>query len=77
MSSVPPTRQRDMAASRIRTFKALEGRRVGVALRDGARLDDCRLVSVGRAGARTLWIYTEGADAFVPFADVLDVWEAA
>jgi len=24
-----------------------------------------------------MWIYTNGADAFVPLEDVIDVWEAA
>jgi hypothetical protein len=24
-----------------------------------------------------MWVYTNGADAFVPLEDVIDVWEAA
>jgi hypothetical protein len=55
----------------------LEGHTVSLALRGGQRLDDCELVSVGRAERRTMWIYTNGADAFVPLEDVMDVWEAA
>jgi hypothetical protein len=58
-------------------MKALEGHRVGLALKGGQRLDDCELVSVGRAAKRTLWVYTNGADEFVAVDDVLDVWEAA
>lgn len=53
----------------------LEGRRVGVALADGSRIDDCELVSAGRHGHPSLWLYTNGGDAFVPLADVTDVWE--
>ena len=53
----------------------LEGRRVSVALADGSRIDDCDLVSAGRDGVQRLWLYTNGADAFVPLVDVTDVWE--
>ena len=66
-----------MAASQLRTLKALEGHRVSLALRGGNRLDDCELVSVRRTGKRTVWVYTNGTDAFVSLDDVLDVWEAA
>lgn len=55
--------------------KRLEGRRVSVALVDGSRIDDCDLVSVSRDGVQGLWLYTNGADAFVPLVDVTDVWE--
>jgi hypothetical protein len=54
-----------------------EGRRVSVALADGSRIDDCQLVSAGRNGARTLWLFTNGADMFVALTDVTDVWEQA
>lgn len=53
----------------------LEGRRVSVALVDGSRIDDCERVSAGRDGVQSLWLYTNGADAFVPLVDVTDVWE--
>ena len=53
----------------------LEGRRVCVALVDGSRLDDCQLVSAGRHGAPSLWLYANGADTFVTMLDVTDVWE--
>jgi hypothetical protein len=54
----------------------LEGRRVSVALADGSRLDDCELVSAGH-GARTLWLFVNGSDVFVPVDRVTDAWEAA
>jgi hypothetical protein len=66
-----------MTWSRIRALRVLEGHTVSLALRGGQRLDDCELVSVGRAAKPTMWIYTNGADAFVPLEDVMDVWEAA
>ena len=53
----------------------LEGRRVSVALVDGSRIDDCDLVSAGHHGAKSLWLYTNGADIFVSLADVTDIWE--
>ena len=77
MRSGQSARPTVMSTSRIRALRVLEGHRVSLALRGGRRLDDCELVSVGRAARRTLWIYTNGADAFVPVEDVMDVWEAA
>lgn len=55
--------------------RALEGRQVSIALADGSRIDDCQLISAGRPGAPTLWLYDNGADRFVPLADVRDIWE--
>jgi len=57
-------------------LKLLEGRRVRVALRDGSRIDDAQLVSSGRGRVQTLWVFTNGVDAFVPLPEVVDVWEA-
>jgi hypothetical protein len=56
---------------------ALEGRQVSIALVDGNRIDDCQLISGGRPGTPTLWLYDNGADRFVPLCEVRDVWEAA
>lgn len=53
-----------------------EGRQVSVALDDGSRIDDCQLVSGGRHGVDTLWLFANGADRFVPLHRVVDVWEA-
>jgi hypothetical protein len=64
-----------MSQQRIAELKLLEGRRVSVALADGSRIDDAQLVSAGRTGARTLWVFTNGTDAFIPFPELLDVWE--
>ena len=58
-------------------LRSLEGRQVGVALRDGSRIDDAQLVSSGRGNVRTLWVVsTNGVDTFVRLSDVVDVWEA-
>ena len=59
-----------------RTFGALEGRQVSVALRDGSRIDGCRLVSAGRLPRGTIWLFSNGMDVFVSIRQVLDVWEA-
>ena len=59
-----------------RTFQPFEGRQVCVALRNGSRIDDCQLVSAGRAPAGTLWLFSNGMDVFVSIGQVLDVWEA-
>jgi hypothetical protein len=64
-----------MSWKRMSELRSLEGRQVSVALADGSRIDDCQLVSVGRPGVRTLWVFCNGADTFVPLPDVLEVWE--
>ena len=62
---------------RLRNLAAcLEGQQVNVALADGTRIDDCQLISAGRSDAPTLWLYTNGADRFVPLAEIRDVWES-
>jgi hypothetical protein len=66
-----------MSPDQISQLKLLEGRHVGVALTDGTRIDDAQLVSSGRGEVRTLWVFTNGEDAFVPLLEVVDVWEAA
>jgi len=53
----------------------LEGRYVSVALRDGRRLDDCHLVSVGRQDVTSVWLFADRMDLFVALEDVIDVWE--
>jgi hypothetical protein len=66
-----------MTRERRNRFRALEGRTVSLALVDGTRLDDCQLVSAGRHGTGTLWLYGNGADRFVPLDAVVDLWESA
>ena len=70
-------RARAVSPDQISQLKSLEGRQVGVALTDGTRIDDAQLVSSGRGPVRTLWVFTNGLDAFVPLVEVVDVWEAA
>jgi hypothetical protein len=57
-------------------LRDLEGRHVCVALADGSRIDDCSLLCSGRWQADTLWVFTNGGDAFIPIDDVVAVWEA-
>jgi hypothetical protein len=58
-------------------LRSLEGRRVGVALRDGSRIDDAQLISSGRGNVQTVWVVSVlGVDTFVRLSDVVDVWEA-
>ena len=63
------------AKKELRKIQALEGGKVCVALRDGSRIDDCQLVSAGRRGTSTLWLYS-GQDIFVPVDHVIDLWES-
>ncbi len=64
-----------MSRERMLKLRSLEGRQVSVALADGSRIDDCQLVSAGRPGVQTLWVFSNGADTFVPVPEVLEVWE--
>ena len=59
------------------SLHGLEGRRVSVALRNGCRIDDCQLVSAPRARTGTVWLFSNGDDVFVAWADVIDIWEVA
>ena len=63
-----------MSAEQQMKLRGLEGRTVHLALVDGSRLDDVALVS---ARSRTVWVFTNGEDTFVPITDVVDVWESA
>jgi hypothetical protein len=66
-----------MSKRRMTQLRALEGRRVSLALADGSRIDDGQLVSAGRTPLRTIWVFVNGTDTFVPLTDVVDVWETA
>lgn len=66
-----------MGTHRIQELKALEGRQIGLAVQGGRRIDDCQLVSAGRRGVATLWVFADGVDTFVPYAAIMDLWEAA
>jgi hypothetical protein len=59
---------------RRKWIRSFEGQTVSVALADGTRLDGCRLVAGCRHGTRTLWLYENGEDRFVPVDTVVDLW---
>jgi hypothetical protein len=63
-----------MTRERIPELRLLEGRQVCLALAHGNRIDDCQLVSAGRARVDTVWVFSNGSDLFIPFEEVLDVW---
>jgi hypothetical protein len=54
---------------------ALQGQPVTVALRNGTRIDDARLVSACCGRTRSLWLFDNGADRFVALDDVLELWD--
>lgn len=58
-------------------YQSLEGRQVSVALRDGSRIDDSQLISAGRQGDESLWLFSNHADVFLSLQDVIDLWEVA
>ena len=63
-------------SDRVRQLQSFEGRQVCLSLADGSRIDDCQLVSAGRPGVRTLWVFSNGRDAFLPVEKVIDLWAA-
>jgi hypothetical protein len=65
-----------MSRDRISQLTRLEGYQVSVALADGSRIDDCQLVSAGRPGVRSLWVFTNWVDIFLAHSEVRDVWES-
>jgi hypothetical protein len=58
----------------LRDLALLEGRRVGIALVDGSRIDDCHLVF---AGDDRVWVFENGHDTFVTASTVCDFWESS
>jgi hypothetical protein len=66
-----------MSTEGLPQLRALEGRQVSVAFRDGSRIDDCQLISAGRPGTGTVWIFASGMDVFLPLSTIVDCWEGA
>ena len=65
-----------MGRTRLNDLRHLEGRHVSVSLADGSRIDDCELVSSGRARTNSLWLFLNGQDTFIAHNDVVDLWES-
>ena len=63
-----------MTGHRLPDLVRLEGHRVGIALTDGSRMDDCQLVF---AGNDRVWVFANGRDTFVNATTVWDFWESA
>ena len=61
-----------MTTEQKRGLRRLEGHKIHLALSDGSRIDDADLVS---ARGATLWLFTNGEDAFVRADEVIEVWE--
>lgn len=64
-----------MGTRPIQEISRLEGMQVGIALRDGSRIDDATLVSARTVRTGTLWLVSGGVDVFVPASAVVDAWE--
>jgi hypothetical protein len=58
-----------MTAEQKRGLRRLEGHKVHLALVDGSRIDDADLIS---ARGATLWLFSNGDDAFVPVDEVIE-----
>jgi hypothetical protein len=57
-------------------LRCMEGRCVCLSLVDGTRIDECQVISVAPTSGGTVWVYTNGEDAFIPIGDICDTWEA-
>ena len=56
-------------------LRHLQGRQVGLVLRDGSRVLDAQLISAGRPGLSSVWVLVDGTDDFIPVMTVTEVWE--
>ena len=65
-----------MTRNRLNQLAWLEGRQVDIALRDGSRIDDSKLVSAGLNTALSVWLVENGDDTFVDVEDIVDMWES-
>lgn len=54
-------------------LRRLEDHRVDVVLADGTRLTDCRLVSVGRLWARSVWLSLDDTDLIYRADEVTEI----
>jgi hypothetical protein len=66
-----------MSTTAITKLSKLLGKRVGVAIAGGRRIDDCQLIALPVRNATNFWLWTGREDVFVSQGDVLDVWEAS
>ncbi len=67
-----------MADQSTLKYRSLEGRRVGITLTGGACIEACQVICAPRHGTSTLWVLLpDGADAFIPLAAVVEIWEVA
>jgi hypothetical protein len=55
---------------------ALRGHLVDVVLSDGRRFDGCRLISVGRLRAHTIWVLDGDNDIFLEIDQIRDVTQS-
>jgi hypothetical protein len=66
-----------MSSETTPQLRTLQGRHVNVAFHDGSRIDDCQLISAGRPGTGTVWLFAQGMDLFLPTSTIADCWETA
>ena len=62
-----------MTGHRLPDLMRFEGHRVGIALTDGSRIDDCQLVFAGRD---RVWVFSNGRDKWLNATTVCDFWES-
>jgi hypothetical protein len=65
------------SAESLTDLRQYQGRQVSISLMDGTVLSECLLVSAGRGGVQTIWIFTDGADVFIRRPDVAGICLAA
>lgn len=66
-----------MTSEQMSAIRRLEGHHVSMALSNGSRIDAAALMSAGRPGQATVWVYCNGTDVFIPVTEVRAVWEAS
>ena len=56
-------------------FRTFEGHQVSLSLVNGARIDDCQMVSAALGPTENIWVFSNGVDRFVAQSEVVDCWE--
>ena len=69
------TRTVKLMSDRADQFRNFEGHHVSLSLVNGARIDDCQMVSAARGSTENIWVFSNGVDRFLALSEVLDCWE--
>ena len=53
----------------------IQGQTVALALKNGLRIDGCKVVALPTRLSEKFWVFTDDQDFVVSAADVVEIWE--